>query len=239
MRRTIAGAAVAVMAISIAACGDNNEPVAISSATSTPAIPADAIDQAGVACVEALGPKVGEKTPQIRNHSTRIVDDTFMTAGQVSKYVAGEAPYNYQFECSTRYNGTFTSEVTYFKELARTRLTTEAPSPTTTTSSKPAECREAPAEYLDIINASFLDGYSFGETKAIQKGEFWYIAGQIHNAEGGIRSRDDLFVAKDMIVTPVTATARTQSTLTDLRKVLDVSFNDPAATAALDCARTY
>ncbi|MGM5065690.1 hypothetical protein EU244_012650 [Rhodococcus qingshengii] len=238
MRRTIAGAAVAVMAISIAACGGESEPVAISSATSTPVLPDDAIDQAGVACVEALGPKVGEKTPQIRNHSTRAVDDTFMTAGQVSKYVGGEAPYNYQFECTTRYNGTFTSEVTYFKELARTRLT-ETSAPTTTTSARPAGCQDAPTEYLNIINSSFLDGYTFGETKAIQKGEFWYIAGQIHNAEGGIRSRDDLFVAKDMIVTPVTATARTQSTLTDLRKVLDVSFNDPAATAALDCARTY
>lgn len=119
------------------------------------------------------------------------------------------------------------------------RPTTTPAAPKTTTASKPVGCREAPAEYLDVINASFIDGYSFGEVKAVQKGEFWYIAGQIHNAEGGIRSRDDLFVAKDMFVTPVTVTARNQSTLPDLRKVLDVSFSDPAATAALDCARTY
>lgn len=209
-------------------------------ADTEPSLPDDAIDQAGVACVEALGPKVDTKSPMIRNHSTKAVNDTFVTVGQVSKYVGGENPRNYQFECTTRFDGKFTAEVTQFTELARTEILTQSASPTTTTTaSKPAGCRDTPAEYLDIINASFLDGYSFGETKAIQRGEFWYIGGQIHNAEGGIRSRDDLFVAKDMIVTPVTVTARNQSTLPDLRKILDVSFSDPAATAALDCARTY
>lgn len=112
--------------------------------------------------------------------------------------------------------------------------------PVTTTRVKPAAvCLDAPAEYLDAINSSFIGGYSFGEVKAVRKGELWYIAGQVHNAEGGIRSRDDLFVAKDLIVSPVSTTARNESALPDLRKVLDVSFTDDAAQAALDCARTY
>lgn len=90
-------------------------------------MPADATDQAGIACVAALAPKVGEKTPMIRNHTTQAVADTFVTTGQVSKYVGGEAPRNYQFECTTAFDGTFTSEVTQFAELTRT--TTTAPDP--------------------------------------------------------------------------------------------------------------
>ncbi|MBJ7479224.1 hypothetical protein [Rhodococcus sp. (in: high G+C Gram-positive bacteria)] len=125
MKHTIVGAAVAVMVFGLVGCSSNSEPVAISEPT--PALPADASDQAGVACMDALSPKVDQKSPSIRNHSTRSVDDTFVTTGQVSKYVGGEAPRNYQFTCTTRYNGTFTSEVTEFTELART--TTTAPEP--------------------------------------------------------------------------------------------------------------
>lgn len=126
MKRTIVGAVVVVVAFGLVGCsGSDSEPVTVSEPTT--ALPDDASDQAGVACVAALGPKVGANTPQVRNHSTTAVDNTFVTVGQVSKYVGGEAPHNYQFECTTRFDGTFTAQVTEFTELGRT--TTTAPDP--------------------------------------------------------------------------------------------------------------
>lgn len=138
---------------------------------SASALSDDVVDQAGVACVAALGPKVDQEKPEIRNHVTRSVNDTFVTVGQVSKYVSGEAPYNYQFECTTRFDGTFKSEVTYFKELARTRLSTEsaAPSPTTqatTTTYNPAD----DPEFLFLGTLTLIGFPDTGRTKKLEAG---------------------------------------------------------------------
>lgn len=119
-----------------------------------------------------------------------------------------------------------------------TTSTAASPAPARTTTPRPVGCQDAPPEYLDVINASFLNGYQLTDVSAFSVGETWYVAGEI-TQDGDVRSRDDLFAAKDMVITPVTATARTESTLPDLRRVLDVSFTDDGATKALDCARTY
>ena len=73
---------IAALSICLAACSTSSEPVAV--ADPTVSMPTDATDQAGIACVAALAPKVGEKTPMIRNHTTQAVADTFVTTGQVS-----------------------------------------------------------------------------------------------------------------------------------------------------------
>lgn len=126
MKRTLTGAACTALAFGLLACSSADEdPVAVT--PTTVPMPDDAEDQAGIACVAALGLKVDKKSPMVRNHKTQAVGDTFVTTGQVSKYVGGEAPRNYQFECTTRFDGTFTAEVTGFTELART--TTTAPDP--------------------------------------------------------------------------------------------------------------
>lgn len=119
-------------------------------------------------------------------------------------------------------------------------VTTTAPAAprTKTTTPKPAGCQQAPPEYLDVINSSFLNGYQLTDVSAFSVGETWYIAGEI-TQDGKVRSRDDLFAAQDLVITPVTATARIESTLPDLRKVLDVNFLDDGAQKALNCARTY
>lgn len=107
-------------------------------------------------------------------------------------------------------------------------------------SAKPIGCESVPSDYLATINASWVrDGWSFINTSAYAMGDKVYIAGEIANAEGGIRSRDDLFAAVDGVITPVSMTARSESELPDLRRVLDVSFSDKGAERALDCARTY
>ena len=220
---------------------DEADAPATSSGATTTASAADEIDNAGVACLEALDAKFGSQ-PMFQYHTTSASGDGFETKAAIDVY-AGGPPKSFRITCTTERDGdSFRSEVTesesipYVAPVETAPLRTSAPANPATAS---ASCQDAPAEYLEVINSSFLDGYTFGEVKAVQRGEIWYIAGQIHNAEGGIRSRDDLFAAKDMIITPVTTTARNQSVLPDLRKVLDVSFSDPAATAALDCARTY
>ena len=117
--------------------------------------------------------------------------------------------------------------------------TSSAPRPTRPTTPKPPGCEAAPEQYLTAINGAFEDGYSLINTSAYQAGDTLYIAGEIAKANGDIRSRDDVFAVKDNVITPVTSTARHESTLPDLRRVLDVSVLDGGAQRAMDCARTY
>lgn len=104
---------------------------------------------------------------------------------------------------------------------------------------KPAGCESAPPTYLATINAAFTEGYQLINTSAYQDGDTLYIAGEIATPEGKIRSRDDVFAVKNAVLTPVTSTARLETTLPDLRRVLDVDVTDPGAQKAMDCARTY
>ncbi len=120
------------------------------------------------------------------------------------------------------------------------QTTPAVPPPARETTAKPAGCEAVPSQYLAIINASWRrDGWSFINTSAYAVGGTTYVAGEIANAEGGIRSRDDLFAARNGVVTPVSMTARNESDLPDLHRVLDVNFTDEGAQTALDCARTY
>lgn len=139
---------------------------------------------------------------------------------------------------STTTATTFAPITTTVAAAPVTTTGTAAAPRTKTTTTKPLGCQEAPPEYLDVINASFLHGYQLTDVSAFSVGEIWYIAGEI-TVDGKVRSRDDLFAAQDLFITPVTATARIESTLPDLRKVLDVDFLDTGAQTALDCARTY
>ncbi|MBM7280653.1 DUF2510 domain-containing protein [Gordonia rubripertincta] len=113
-----------------------------------------------------------------------------------------------------------------------------APPPRATTP-KPAGCESAPPTYLATINAAFTEDYQLINTSAYQDGDTLYIAGEIATPEGKIRSRDDVFAVKNAVLTPVTSTARLETTLPDLRRVLDVNVTDPGAQKAMDCARTY
>ncbi len=124
-----------------------------------------------------------------------------------------------------------------------TSTTTTTPSrvapPPRTTTPKPAGCEPAPPTYLATINAAFTEGYQLINTSAYQDGDTLYIAGEIATPDGKIRSRDDVFAVKNAVLTPVTSTARLETTLPDLRRVLDVNVTDPGAQKAMDCARTY
>lgn len=102
-----------------------------------------------------------------------------------------------------------------------------------------AGCSETDEGQLALINAVMVDGKTFGETKSYDADGVTYIAGQIHRADGGITSRDDVFALKESILVPLTSSARSDSDLPDGRKALGVSASDAGATAAMDCARTY
>ncbi|MDI9928701.1 DUF2510 domain-containing protein [Rhodococcus sp. IEGM 1341] len=115
------------------------------------------------------------------------------------------------------------------------------PAPTTAAATPAAGCLDAPGDVLAAINASLeSSGYELGSPAAYDDGDTLYIAGEIVELQdGGIRSRDDVFAQQGPILTPVTVTARNESTLLDLHDELDLDFSDPGSQAAADCARTY
>lgn len=115
------------------------------------------------------------------------------------------------------------------------------PAPTTAAATPAAGCLDAPGDVLAAINASLEpSGYELGSPAAFEDGDTLYIAGEIVELQdGGIRSRDDVFAQQGPILTPVTVTARNESTLLDLHDELDLDFSDPGSQAAADCARTY
>lgn len=115
------------------------------------------------------------------------------------------------------------------------------PAPTTAAATPAAGCLDAPGDVLAAINASLeSSGYELASPAAYDDGDTLYIAGEIVELQdGGIRSRDDVFAQQGPILTPVTVTARNESTLLDLHDQLELDFSDPGSQAAADCARTY
>jgi hypothetical protein len=115
------------------------------------------------------------------------------------------------------------------------------PAPTTAAATPAAGCLDVPSDILAAINASLeSSGYELGSPAAYDDGDTLYIAGEIVELQdGGIRSRDDVFAQQGPILTPVTITARNESTLLDLHDQLGLDFSDPGSQNAADCARTY
>lgn len=204
--------------------------------SSTPAAPDDG-DSAATPVEPAQSAGPPPPAHRTLSRGNKIALGASAAAVVVLVIIAAVAGSSSDDEDKTTNAASTTATATTAGGIPQVASTTAAPAPATTTA-KPTGCQDAPPEYLDVIDASFLNGYQFSDVSAVSVGETWYIAGEI-TEDGRVRSRDDVFVAQDMIISPVTSTARTESTLPDLRRVLGVNVVDAPVQQAMDCARTY
>ncbi len=244
--------AVAVGALLLTACG-SGESSAPAEAVTPQAATEQELDDAAVACVEALRVKFNQSSsPLIEDYRSHGSSDSVETVGVL---IITPGPDRYRFKCvSTREGDAFTSEV--IRAIAIPNETTTTPTSTTRTqppastatrtpipqTSTPLSprCKTPSESTIAAINASFKeDGYYLADVYMVYGAkDVAYIGANIMAADGHRASSADIWADKGGLLFSLSGDARRRTSLPDGRHLLDISAGDEYGQEVAECIQT-